>query len=293
MSSARPIGALHWALALLVSALLHAAALLHWLPDVEVASRSGGGGSGGPLEVRLALASAAVGNAETANSPTRVVEERAPEAEATTGVVKKPPTSVDEARVETRASADPLLPSLQSVTPKPELAALQESQKALRVPDPATQTSPVEPAPAPAESLPAVSSAALPAQRAGSNGLPSSSAGARGGQGRGDANAVSYWQHVGGLVKATLRYPRRARRAGVTGSALVAVRIDRSGQLLASEIARSSGSLLLDRDALATVERAAPFGAVPPSLADRDLAFPITVAYDPAASAGAIARRGP
>ena len=46
------------------------------------------------------------------------------------------------------------------------------------------------------------------------------------------------------------------------------------------EIVRSSGSLLLDRDALATVERAAPFGPVPDSWQDSDLAFDIPVSYE-------------
>ena len=58
------------------------------------------------------------------------------------------------------------------------------------------------------------------------------------------------------------------------------VRIDRAGELLECEIARSSGSALLDRDARATVARAAPFGAVPDSVPARDLAFEIPVAYD-------------
>jgi protein TonB len=92
--------------------------------------------------------------------------------------------------------------------------------------------------------------------------------------------AASYWEHIVARVEGALRYPRRALRSRVSGSALVAVRIDRAGQLLECEIARSSGSALLDRDARATVERAAPFGAVPESLADRDLAFEIPVAYD-------------
>ena len=60
----------------------------------------------------------------------------------------------------------------------------------------------------------------------------------------------------------------------------MAVRLDRAGQLLQCEIARSSGSLLLDRDARATVERAAPFGEPPESLAERDLEFDIPVSYD-------------
>ena len=72
------------------------------------------------------------------------------------------------------------------------------------------------------------------------------------------------------------RYPSEARNRREQGTVLVAFKINRAGNLVASHIVRSSGSSILDEEALTTLKRADPMP--PPSHADTpniDLTLPI------------------
>nr|WP_229506477.1 TonB family protein [Massilia sp. BJB1822] len=59
------------------------------------------------------------------------------------------------------------------------------------------------------------------------------------------------------------RYPLEARQRRRTGEAWVRFQLDRGGKLLASELITSSGTVLLDREALQVLERAQPLPAPP------------------------------
>ncbi|OEZ47168.1 gram-negative bacterial tonB protein [Janthinobacterium sp. MP5059B] len=59
------------------------------------------------------------------------------------------------------------------------------------------------------------------------------------------------------------RYPGDARQRKRAGAALVRFQVDRDGKLLASELVTSSGTVLLDREALQVLERAQPLPAPP------------------------------
>jgi protein TonB len=76
-----------------------------------------------------------------------------------------------------------------------------------------------------------------------------------------------------------LDYPRRARREQIEGTVLVSIRIDRQGRVASCRVRESSGSALLDRHAVRTIHRAAPFGAVPASTDDSDLDFDLPLEY--------------
>ena len=71
------------------------------------------------------------------------------------------------------------------------------------------------------------------------------------------------------------RYSSTARRRGHQGIVVIAFKLARSGELVSSHIARSSGSALLDKEALEILRRASPYPA-PPSSAD-DAALNMTV----------------
>jgi TonB family protein len=109
--------------------------------------------------------------------------------------------------------------------------------------------------------------------------------GSGGGSGVGGGGLLSsaegrdYYLEISEQVRRNLRYPSRAQREGLEGRVLVSVRIDRDGQLLACELGASSGARRLDRDALRTVKRAAPFGAVPGSIPGEGLEFDVPVVY--------------
>lgn len=63
------------------------------------------------------------------------------------------------------------------------------------------------------------------------------------------------------------RYPRAAERLRQEGVVYVAFSMDRSGRVLSSRIERGSGRALLDREALAILQRAQPLPLPPPEIA--------------------------
>jgi periplasmic protein TonB len=89
------------------------------------------------------------------------------------------------------------------------------------------------------------------------------------------ARAQADWQRgLSERLKQYKRYPHEAQRRGVRGQVIVRFKVDDSGQLVFSEITRSSGSPILDEEALALLKRASPFQAPPPG-AELDYTLPI------------------
>lgn len=93
------------------------------------------------------------------------------------------------------------------------------------------------------------------------------------------ANAQVAWQKaLNSHLNRYKRYPDGARARGVQGMVSVAFTIDRSGQIIASHVVQSSGSPLLDEEALAVLKRASPLPRPPEHLiagAALNLALPI------------------
>jgi protein TonB len=73
------------------------------------------------------------------------------------------------------------------------------------------------------------------------------------------------------------RYPSDAQSRGEEGVVLLSFSIDRTGHVLARQIARSSGHRELDNEVMSMVERAQPLPAFPPTMpqAKLDLTVPI------------------
>jgi protein TonB len=65
------------------------------------------------------------------------------------------------------------------------------------------------------------------------------------------------------LLERHKRYPEAARRRREAGVTAVAFSVNRSGQVLTSRIIQSSGSAVLDNEALATLMRVQPLPQVP------------------------------
>ncbi|WP_168356018.1 energy transducer TonB family protein [Sphingomonas gei] len=90
-------------------------------------------------------------------------------------------------------------------------------------------------------------------------------------------NAQDSWE---GRVLARLerfkRFPPAALSRRDQGVATIRFRLDRQGHVSTSSIARSSGSRILDAEALATLARADPLPAIPPNRPDQiELLVPI------------------
>ena len=129
-----------------------------------------------------------------------------------------------------------------------------------------------ETAPSPDPGKDAAKEASLPAQ-ASSSATPAPAA-VRGPQAApfdSDTSSTSAapasWQsRVLGHLAHFKRYPGDARQRKRAGAAWVRFQVDRDGKLLASELITSSGTVLLDREALQVLERAQPLPAPPVTL---------------------------
>jgi len=70
-------------------------------------------------------------------------------------------------------------------------------------------------------------------------------------------------------LQRSLEYPRSARQAGIQGFPVLWFALDGAGRLIEWRLVRSSGHEQLDREAEATLRRAAPFPPPPPSYGGR------------------------
>ena len=89
--------------------------------------------------------------------------------------------------------------------------------------------------------------------------------------------ALGWERQLVARIERHKRYPPRAN--GEHGVASLAFRIDRQGNLISSRIIHSSGSSVLDAEALATVKRAQPFPAPPADIPDNHLSFILPIRY--------------
>jgi protein TonB len=72
-------------------------------------------------------------------------------------------------------------------------------------------------------------------------------------------------------------YPAQANSA--EGVVSLAFTVDRKGNVVSSRIEKTSGSTVLDAEALALLARAAPLPAPPPEVADADLTFVLPIRF--------------
>jgi protein TonB len=158
--------------------------------------------------------------------------------------------------------------------PKPEPAKIVRDQ-----PKPV----PVKPKPVrtevkkPADAPPAPRTSAAPkAERQAS--LTSSSAPAPAGA-MSAAALASYNRLVAAHLQRFKQYPSSAKAAGEQGTSRLSFTLGRSGQVLGSRLAGSSGHPALDSETLAMVRRAQPFPPMPSELKQASMSFSIPVQF--------------
>lgn len=254
---------MEWTGALVVALLLHTAVVIE-MPSTRVAIADRRAGTPeGSTRVRLSLGaprSLAPAAAEPAPAPVA----KPPPPKPAPRAARKPPPAPIEA-VERREAPKPIeKPAVTPVEKEPPVT-----------PGPATAPEPASEAAGPG---PVSAASAAP-----NTGVEGSAAPARGeSDGAEQARGIARGDYFGGIVQRVseeLDYPRRARLQRVEGTVVLAIRIDRQGELERCELAESSGSRLLDRHALRSARRAAPFGAVPPTLGDDDLEFELPLDF--------------
>jgi protein TonB len=75
------------------------------------------------------------------------------------------------------------------------------------------------------------------------------------------------------------RYPPEAQRGAIQGTVYLHFVMDRSGEITAIWVGRSSGSSILDDEAIAAIRRAAPLPFIPPNWPPHlDVTLPIVFA---------------
>ena len=81
-----------------------------------------------------------------------------------------------------------------------------------------------------------------------------------------DPQYVTYFNSIKRAIEVVWQYPELALRYGLQGRLLLEFSIAGNGDIESAKIVRSSGSNLLDEEALRAVKAAAPFGPIPPWL---------------------------
>ena len=93
------------------------------------------------------------------------------------------------------------------------------------------------------------------------------------------APAIASWQQaVVARLARFQHYPAQAK--GATGVANLSFSIDRQGHVLNSQIIKSSGSAVLDAEALSLMTRAAPLPPPPAAIPDTDLTFVLPIRFE-------------
>jgi protein TonB len=167
-----------------------------------------------------------------------------------------------------RVEPSPLAPDPQVVLPtpkpvdqkKPEEDQPQE-EVATKHSETQAEAAPLTTAPPPVDAKPA------PVASAPSPGISASAARAK----------ASWEKALVSHLNRYKRYPNEARLHGIKGDVSVRFMLDRTGQVTAAQVVRSSGSSSLDEEALAVLQRASPLPAPPDQVAGAtfDLVLPI------------------
>lgn len=95
----------------------------------------------------------------------------------------------------------------------------------------------------------------------------------------GNAAVSNYPGQVVSRLRRSLSYPSQARRQRITGEVHVAFTIAANGGVTGVRIVRSSGHAILDEAALQTVQRAAPFPAIPSAAGRSSWGFTVPLAF--------------
>lgn len=96
---------------------------------------------------------------------------------------------------------------------------------------------------------------------------------------RAEDSASSYLRLLAMRLAEVKQYPAAAAARREQGQALLSFRLDRSGRVLAWEIARSSGYADLDAEVARMLARAAPFPPFPPAWSAASASFQVPIGF--------------
>lgn len=97
----------------------------------------------------------------------------------------------------------------------------------------------------------------------------------------GAAGEASYARRLVAHLQRFKRYPDDAARRRISGATKLAVTIDRGGRLAGARVTASSGHAILDQEALAAAQRAAPYPRPPDGVGGATVAIAVTLRFAP------------
>jgi len=181
--------------------------------------------------------------------PDTVLIDLSPVPAPTTAAAPPPPPPPPEPEQEQRKEEPPPPPVNAEVTlpkPPPPKPKPPRQEKVLEQPP--------QPIPTPAPVVAAPQPEAKPMPEAHTARVPS-------------VDPILTWEHkLLARMQGFLQYPRRALLRRQDGVAFVRIVVDRGGNLISSELQRSSGIPLLDDEAVAVAMRAKPYPPPPPEV---------------------------
>ncbi len=96
-----------------------------------------------------------------------------------------------------------------------------------------------------------------------------------------DSDAMPNWKsRLVAQIERSKRYPAEAQSRGEQGVAQVAFSVDRGGGVHNARVVRSSGSSILDRDALAWLDRAQPLPPPPAEMPGAQIPLSVPLRYN-------------
>jgi protein TonB len=197
--------------------------------------------------------------------------------------INMPPTPIEAAALSTTKTLEPAQPEneLFEVEPSPLAPDPEVAVPVLKPVEEVTETEepdpepPIPDDPAPAEM--AVPQVTTPPPTLAATPSPTTAAREQGTTAQAARKEASWQKQIVTELGKHRRYPDEARPRREQGGALVRFTLDREGRIVASAVVESSGSRLLDAEALEVLTRAAPLPAPPDELegATFDLELPI------------------
>jgi periplasmic protein TonB len=199
-----------------------------------------------------------------------------------TEVEDVPPGELAEAREETKAAFTPEVVKVEEEAPKLDLPSTTEPEVALPKPtlvdekpkdEPKEDASPeVRISETPTKASPATAPLRVEAQTSTKSAAPEVGTAAS------NARSIVTWKNS--IVLHLKRHERAyAATQDVQGTVMVNFFMDRSGQVLTSQVANSSGFPTLDEQALQMLKRASPLPRPPVSLPGEPLEFNIPIRF--------------
>ena len=93
------------------------------------------------------------------------------------------------------------------------------------------------------------------------------------------ASRLTYNTKIQTRIARFKRYPRSARKQGVTGTVTIAFSLNKRGRVTYSSIVKSSGDPRLDKEALSLLIRAEPFPAIPEEMSEDSIDFTLPIEF--------------